>query len=119
KDYSKAIAWFQLGANQNDSGAQFNIAFFYENGLGVSQDYPTAMEYYLKAAENNHTIAMSHIGLLFLNEKDVPLDKYKALEWLVKSGNEPGKVEELNKAGFHLDEEDKSKLLFIYDFIFN
>jgi TPR repeat protein len=44
KDYSKALAWCQLSANQNHPSAYNNIAYLYRQGLGVSMDCPTALE---------------------------------------------------------------------------
>jgi TPR repeat protein len=115
KDYSKAMAWYQLAANQNEMVAYNNIGNMYYFGLGVSQDYITAMEYYLTAARDNHKNAMTNIGILFFNGKGVPADKYRALKWLTKSGDKPEKAKELNKQGIHLTEEDKSKPFYEYE----
>jgi TPR repeat protein len=114
QDYSKAMAWCRLAANQNNTNAYNNIGVLYHNGLGVSQDYLTAMEYYLKAARDNQYFAMGNISLLFLNGNGVPVNKYKALEWLAKSRVQPEQVKELNKQGIHLIEEDKS--WYFYEF---
>jgi TPR repeat protein len=109
QDDSKAMAWYQLAINQNNSTAYNNLGFMYEYGYGVSQDHVTAMEYYLQAAKLNHRVAIFNIAILFLTGVDVPINKYKALEWFAKSGREADDVKKLNKQGIHLTEEDKSK----------
>jgi TPR repeat protein len=109
KDYSKAMRWYQLAVNQNETVAYNDIGFMYHNGYGVSRDYITSIEYYLKGASGNEKYSMSNIGNLFLNGYGVSVDTYKALEWFNKSGNRPEKVKALNQQGTHLTEEDKSK----------
>jgi TPR repeat protein len=110
KDYTKAMGWYRLAANQNYSSAYNNIGNLYYSGLGVSQDGDISLEYYLKAAGNNSVVPMGNIGSQFLNGQGVPVNKYKALEWLIKCGNKPEKVKALNDQGVHLKEEDTSKL---------
>jgi TPR repeat protein len=112
KDYSKAMAWYKLAVNQNNTVAYINIGFMYDYGYGVSQDYFIAIEYYLKAARDKNKVAMSNIADLFLEGDGVQLDTYRALEWLSKGGTKPEKVKELNQQGIHLTEEDKSKSFY-------
>jgi TPR repeat protein len=111
KDHSKAMAWYQRAANQNNLMSQCNIGFMYANGYGVSRDNRTAMECFLKGAGDNNTCKLN-AGVLFLNGNGVPADKYKALEWFTKSGEKPEKAKELNGEGLHLRDEDKGKLFY-------
>jgi TPR repeat protein len=85
-DYSKAMAWYPLAANHNDSNAYNNIGCLYHDVYEVSQDYITAMEYYIKA-----------------------------LEWFAKHGDRPKEMKKLNKRGIHLREEDKSKSSYEFE----
>ncbi|KAI8882923.1 HCP-like protein, partial [Backusella circina FSU 941] len=84
-DYSKAIAWYLLAANQNHSHSQNYIGIFYARGLGVSKDDHVALEYYLKGAGNGHSGSQSNVGFRFFYGKGVQVDKYKALEWFIMS----------------------------------
>jgi TPR repeat protein len=77
--YSKAMAWFQLAANQNNINAYTTIGMMYHNGHGVSEDHLTALEYYLRAVRAGYTLPMSNIAALFLQENGL-----SALEWLIK-----------------------------------
>jgi len=38
QDYKEAARWFLLAAKQGISQAQINLGFYYEHGLGLSQD---------------------------------------------------------------------------------
>lgn len=70
KNYSKAMAWYQLAANQNNPFAQNSIGVLYDNGFGVSQDYYIAMDYYLKAAGNNDNVAKENMGEHFYMDRE-------------------------------------------------
>jgi TPR repeat protein len=61
-NYSKAMAWYQLAANQNVSDAYYNIGLLYQTGKGVPQDLTTLMDYYLKGAAGNSRYCMNLIG---------------------------------------------------------
>jgi tetratricopeptide (TPR) repeat protein len=115
KDHSKAMNWYQLAINQNETVAYNDIGIMYYNGFGVSRDYITAMEYFLKVASGNNNIAMSNIGLGISNGKGAPADKYKALEWFAQNEKKPENAKELNQQGIHLKEEDKSKSFYEYE----
>jgi TPR repeat protein len=41
--FTMAATLFKKGAEQGDSAAQFNLAFMYDNGKGVLQDYAEAV----------------------------------------------------------------------------
>ena len=45
----------------------YNIAWLYENGKGVRQDYDKAFDWYLKAADNGYASAMNTLGYYFHN----------------------------------------------------
>ncbi|MBQ0113780.1 MAG: sel1 repeat family protein [Bacteroidales bacterium] len=51
ENYTKAVSWFKKAAEQGHADAQYNLAFCYANGNGVSQDYKQAASWYEKAAE--------------------------------------------------------------------
>jgi TPR repeat protein len=114
RDYSKALAWYQLAENQNYSPAYNNIGALYDGGFGEPRRIDIALGYYLKAAaEYDNDVALGNIGILLLyGGGGVPLDKYKALEWLAKSGEWHERVKALNHQGIHLKLQDTSKLYY-------
>ena len=64
QDYSKAIKYYQLAAEQGHARAQYNIGVLYENGDGVAQDYNEAAKYYRLAAEQGHDRAKERLEIL-------------------------------------------------------
>ncbi|MCT6866622.1 MAG: sel1 repeat family protein, partial [Gilliamella apicola] len=51
QDKQKAVYWFTKAAEQNDSKAQYNLAFMYEKGDGVEQDKSLANNYFKQSCE--------------------------------------------------------------------
>jgi localization factor PodJL len=52
-NYGRAARWFAEAAAHNLKDSQFNLALFYERGLGVSQDLGQALFWYSLAARQN------------------------------------------------------------------
>ena len=42
QDYTEALKWYRLAAEQGHAAAQFNLGLMYENGQGVPQEYVQA-----------------------------------------------------------------------------
>jgi TPR repeat protein len=87
-DYVTAMMWLRKGADQGDSWAQNAIGVFYENALGVTQDFKEAMIWYRKAADQGLAAAQAHLGNLYLQGEGVPKDFGQALIWLRKSADQ-------------------------------
>jgi TPR repeat protein len=51
------ISQLQREAQKGDPDAQYNLAYRYENGLGVAKDEAKALELYQQAADQGHTAA--------------------------------------------------------------
>ncbi len=49
------IARWQKEAKAGDADAQYNLAYIYENGLGVPKDEAKALELYQQAANQGHS----------------------------------------------------------------
>lgn len=56
-DYSKAVHWFMLSANQGNSEAQYRLGLCYERGYSVIKSKEIARTWYLKASDNGHVAA--------------------------------------------------------------
>jgi len=50
-DYQQAHRCYLLSANKNNKFAQLNLAYLYDNGLGVDKDHEKAFIYYEKAQD--------------------------------------------------------------------
>jgi TPR repeat protein len=57
QDYTKAVRWTRLAAEQGLSDAQFNLGVLYYNGSGVPQDYSEAGKWIRLAANQGNATA--------------------------------------------------------------
>ena len=64
-DYATALREWRPLAEQGNAGAQFNLGFMYENGLGVPQDDKEAVNWYRKSAEQGNANAQYNLGLMY------------------------------------------------------
>lgn len=60
----------------------FDLAFKYDNGLGVPANRAKAAEYYRQAAEGGHVQSMFYLALLYRRGDGVQRDLTKACKWL-------------------------------------
>ena len=54
KNYSVAVAYWTIGADQGNAYSQRNLGYCYDLGYGVTKDYTEAAKWYRKAAEQGH-----------------------------------------------------------------
>jgi TPR repeat protein len=85
KAQQEAFALLSFGANNGHTAGMFGLGVFYENGLGVQQDYAKAREWYEKAADRGDVVAMTNLGVLYENGQGVQHDYAKAREWYEKA----------------------------------
>ena len=55
------IAQLQREAQEGDPDAQYNLAYMYENGLGVPKNETKALELYQQAADQGHPAAQDNL----------------------------------------------------------
>ncbi|MGZ5007465.1 MAG: tetratricopeptide repeat protein [Methylobacter sp.] len=58
------IAQWRKEAKAGDPDAQYNLAYIYENGLGVPKDEAKALELYQQAADQGHSAAQSNLDAM-------------------------------------------------------
>ena len=58
-DYAKASHWYGLAAKQGDRRAQRRMAYFYENGLGVSKDTGQALNLWRSALDLDEDLVLA------------------------------------------------------------
>jgi hypothetical protein len=90
KDLVEAIYWFTEAANNGLARAQYNLGYFYMNGIGVNIDEAKAIEWYIKAAEQENMLAQYNLGDYYANNENNK-DITKATFWFTKArdnGNE-------------------------------
>ncbi|MGZ4953468.1 MAG: tetratricopeptide repeat protein [Methylobacter sp.] len=58
------ISQWRREAKAGDPDAQYNLAYIYENGLGVPKDEAKALELYQQAANQGHSAAQSNLDAM-------------------------------------------------------
>lgn len=88
KNYSDAVKYFRLAANENYAPAQDKLGWMYQNGWGVSRSYSEAYKQYQKAAEQGNREAQASLGYLYYRGLGVKKDLRQALYWYGKSSEQ-------------------------------
>lgn len=65
--------------------ATFELARYYEMGVGVKTNYTKAFDLYCQAATKGHTEAAYHIALMYLNGQGVKESRADAAAWIGKA----------------------------------
>src|SRR6266568_8045078 len=79
-------------AKSGDSGAQVDLGYFYDTGIGVKRNRKAALYWYRRAARRGEGAAAANIGTIFRDEKDMK----RALSWFrraAKMGNGDANLE--------------------------
>ena len=58
------ITQLQREAREGDPDAQYELAYLYENGLGVPKDETRALELYQQAADQGHPVAQANLDAM-------------------------------------------------------
>ena len=89
-NHEKALAAYQLLADNDIAAGQFKVGLYYELGDGgLEADSVKAIEYYQKAADQGHGEAMCYLGDFYRIGRYMPLDQAKAFE-LYNQAHETG-----------------------------
>jgi len=86
--YETAMRAFLPLAEAGRAEAQNNVGHFYEQGLGVNQDYDQAVTWYTKAGEQGLAIAQHNAGMLYYNGTGVDQDYNQAFSWFEKAAGQ-------------------------------
>ena len=63
KDYERALAYWSLAADQNDTNAMYNVGVLHRDGLGVPLDTTMAQVWFARAAKHGHAQAIKELEL--------------------------------------------------------
>ena len=64
QDYTEAVKYYRLAAQQGYASAQINLGVCYEKGNGVTQDYTEAKKWFEKAAAQGNGAAKIYLSIL-------------------------------------------------------
>ena len=80
-NYTEAVRYFRLAAEQGHAGAQYNLGVCYTKGYGVTQNNNEAVRYYRLAAEQGHAGAQYNLGLCYFNGYGVTQNYIEAVKY--------------------------------------
>jgi tetratricopeptide (TPR) repeat protein len=66
----RAYRLFRRLAEQGDAGAQLNVGYFLDCGVGVRQSVSKALSWYRRAHRQGHPVAAQNIGTVFRDRGD-------------------------------------------------
>ena len=84
-EYAAAIGVWRPMADRGVEGAQYNIGYMYQEGLGLPQDFATAASWYKQAADQGHGGAQFNLGILYDLGRGVPQDHSQSAAWYRKA----------------------------------
>ena len=87
KDFKKAFVICRGLADDNDKIAQYKLATFYRNGLGVKQNNRRAYQWYLRSAEQGYVKSQYQVGKMLQHGLGVSKDLRLARVWYEKAAS--------------------------------
>jgi TPR repeat protein len=103
KEYSEAMHWYRLAADQGSVDALVAIGNLYGLRQGAQPDYATALVWYRKAAERGNPEAQDDVGFFYMNGMGVQQDFAEAMRWLRKAADQGNEVAERNIGMMYLN----------------
>jgi class 3 adenylate cyclase len=81
QNYTEAIRWYTMAANNGNSGAQFNLAMIFEEGRGTPVNLQKAFYWCTKAADQGEVAAQYNLGLFLAEGKGCHEDLIQSHMW--------------------------------------
>ena len=81
RDINKAIHYYTLAANQNNSSAQFSLGLIYYLNQYVKQDINKSIHYFSLAANQNNSKVQYNLGVIYEEGQYVTRDIDKAINY--------------------------------------
>ena len=81
EDYTEAVKWYRMAAEQGHAGAQYSLGNAYDSGNGVKKDSSEAVKWYRKAAEQGYVFAQEELARKYKYGSGVKRDKKEAAKW--------------------------------------
>jgi len=86
--YEFAVSEMSVFAQKGDNSAQNQLAWMYENGLGVRKNMEHAQVWYLRAASSGYAESQFNLARLLSNGDGVSENKAQAIYWLEQAAKQ-------------------------------
>ena len=102
-----AFNLFMRGAKAGDASCQLDLAYFYDEGIGIKPNRLNAQLWYERAFANGSACAAHNLGLMLLASKDISA----AREWFARAiqQGEPDSLYELAKLEIRTHQVNKAR----------
>lgn len=84
--YEKAFHYFLAAAEKHNTGAKYNLGYFYRKGIAVQKDPQKAFDYFTQASNEGDAKATYQIGIMYANGEIGNGDKKVAIHYLIAAG---------------------------------
>jgi TPR repeat protein len=74
KNIDKAFEYYEIAAKKGNSEANFNLAYRYEKGEIIGQDFEMSVTYYLEAIRLGGFTALVNLGIMAYEGRGIPLN---------------------------------------------
>jgi TPR repeat protein len=81
----EVIADVRRLASRGDVEAIFLMGTAYDEGLGVSVDFPEALRWYRRAADQGHVLGAHNVGNVYRDGRGVEVDHDRAAMWWLRA----------------------------------
>ncbi|MHC4881726.1 MAG: tetratricopeptide repeat protein [Planctomycetota bacterium] len=88
QNYTEALKWFKMAADQGYPQAQYKLGVMYSFGQGVTQNSSEAANWFRKAAEQELPAAQYSLGVMYATGQGVRLDPAAAAEWYTRAADQ-------------------------------
>lgn len=106
-----ASAWLKA-AEAGDSGAQYELGYCYEKGVGVGHDEIEAIKWYRRAAEGGHAPAQFVLGYFHQGHGLLGYDHAEVLKWYGKASDQGYAKAQFN-LGCYYDQGEGETITFV------
>jgi TPR repeat protein/transglutaminase-like putative cysteine protease len=96
RNYTEAIRWFLMAAEQSDPYSQSHLGYLYEKGLGAARDENVAAKWYARAAELGDGYGQARLASLYRDGRGVAQDFQQAANWFSKAADQGSTWAQMN-----------------------
>lgn len=118
KNMEMAFSWLKKSAEADYGLAQYELGYFYENGIGTVTDDMQAAKWYQEAAEKGLASAQNNLAMMYYKGKGVEQSYELAATWARKSSEKGDAVAQFNLGEFYEDgkgvEQDLKQAFYWY-----
>lgn len=76
-----AFALYRQAAEEGETGAQVQLGYCYERGIGTQADPQEAFKWYERAAQDGDEVGCNNLGYCYEQGLGVQADQEKAVRW--------------------------------------